>query len=222
MKLPQEEIERLDRIAQRFPKRYFDMFRVQRQFFAASLDDSFFRFWFDSLTFHGQDLRKNFSNSSASCTWLLLLHSDCPDWLRDHYKNFAFVDGRRAAYLGGSESYQFLNIDGILSDRSKTIKEEFFYKLNQALIKNNDLDPNVVVKALKFVKNSSSRHLNFRRKSWQPNPIIIFYKEFETALDEGVGGLVSPDSKIRSKSEFLFKQPPEILEKIRLIIKGEG
>lgn len=221
MNLSSAELERLERISQRYPKRYFDSFRVQRQFFAAKLDDGFFQTWFSNLTNQGTDLKTNFSRNSASCTWLLLLHQDCPDWLRDLYKNFPKVEGRRAALLGGSGAYQLTNIDLVLTDRSRTIKEEFFYRLDQMIVRSNDVGSSVVLKALEFVKNSNSRHLNLRRRLWRTNPIVSFFKEFQTASNEGVAGLVNPNSKIRSKSEYLFKQPPEIQEKIRLILKEE-
>jgi len=220
MTLTEKEIERLDRLSLRYPKRYFDKFRVQRQFFAANLDDQFFKDWFNILTKQGQDLKTNFSKNSESCTWLLLLHPDCPDWLREQYKNFPKVEGRRAALLGGDESYQFKNVDLILKDRSKTIKEGFFHRLTHILVSNNQVDSEIVIKALQYVKNSDDRFLNLNRRHWQIHPIVSFYNDFKVAIEEGVAGLVNPNSKIRSKSEFLYKQPQEIQQKIQLILKG--
>ena len=101
--------------------KYFDRFRVQKEIWATTLDDSFFREWHNKLSAESE---KNWHQSSTTCIRLLVEHQDAPEWLRDIYASHPRVEKRMVALLSRSGDYKYKNIqDSRIFDKEEAEHE---------------------------------------------------------------------------------------------------
>lgn len=170
--------------------RYFDKFGIQRNYFAADLDESFFREWYDKLAV---DPEENWHQSAATSIHLLVRHKDAPDWLRDIYANHSRYDRRQIAFLEGSPTYKYKNLERILSDRSTVVHELFFHSVMTDLQRGFSVQPEHLSKLL-FMP---------------PLTVPSLRTSFRQAIQEEYAALVHPDSTIRTLGKIFYNATPE-------------
>jgi len=167
--------------------KYFERFGVQDTFFKATLDESFFREWYDKLSAKSEE---NWHQKASTSIRLLLAHKDAPDWLRDLYANHSRYDRRHVALLS-SPIYKYKNIEKILMDRSSTIKLIFFHSVLYDLQHGLEIKPEHILRLI-------------------TTPIILpsLRNLLRITIQEEVAALIHPDSIVRTLAKIFYNATP--------------
>jgi len=169
--------------------KYFERFGIQRQIFAAKLDEAFFKEWHDKLSINPEG---NWHQTASTCIRLLVEHPDAPEWLRDIYAVHPRYDRRHTAFLSRSGNYKYKNIDRILADRSNTIKTFFFHSVLYDLKNGIEVQPEHLSKTLE-----------------SPSSIPSLKVLLKQTISEEVGALIHPDPTVRTLAKIFYNASPE-------------